>query len=223
MQGIFNGQLSVVNEQGTMNNEQLRIVKAKEGQDFTEDWEEVKLGIHFKERKETGFNDKELLSIGEDGVYPQSESNKKDTSNANKSKYKLIKLGDIGYNTMRLWQGRCALSSMEGIVSPAYTILKPVLNKTVPEFFAYYFKMESVIHKFYRNSQGMVSDTLQCRYKDFKNIKMKVPNLKLQTAIAQVLQSADQEIELLEKKLTQLQLQKKGLMQTLLTGEKRLV
>lgn len=214
MEGFFNGQLRVTN--GV-------VIKTKEGENFTKDWVEVKLGIHFKERKETGFKDKELLSIGEDGVYPQSESNKKDTSNANKSKYKLIKPGDIGYNTMRLWQGRCALSSLEGIVSPAYTILKPVSSRTVPEFFAYYFKMESVIHKFYRNSQGMVSDTLQCRYRDFKNIKMRVPSFEEQTAIAQILQIIDQEIELLENKLGQLQLQKKGLMQVLLTGKKRLV
>ena len=44
-----------------------------------------------------------------------------------------------------------------------------------------------------------------------------------QTAIAEILQTADKEIELLEKKLEAFKTQKKGLMQVLLTGEKRLV
>lgn len=52
---------------------------------------------------------------------------------------------------------------------------------------------------------------------------MKIPNdIKEQTAIAQVLQSADTEIQLLKTKVEKLKEQKKWLMQVLLTGEKRL-
>lgn len=52
---------------------------------------------------------------------------------------------------------------------------------------------------------------------------MKIPNNKgEQTAIANVLQFADDELQLLKKKLDQLKEQKKGLMQVLLTGKKRL-
>lgn len=48
------------------------------------------------------------------------------------------------------------------------------------------------------------------------------PSLEEQTAIANVLQCADDELQLLKKKLDQLKEQKKGLMQVLLTGKKRL-
>src|SRR5690625_7336959 len=58
---------------------------------------------------------------------------------------------------------------------------------------------------------------------EIESILIKIPSLEAQTAIAEVLTTADKEIELLEKQLTQLELQKKGLMQVLLTGEKRLV
>jgi type I restriction enzyme S subunit len=68
---------------------------------FTEDWKEVSLGKLFSERVETKREDLELLSVGQQGVYPQTESNKRDISNADKSKYKRIVPGDIGYNTMR--------------------------------------------------------------------------------------------------------------------------
>ena len=44
-----------------------------------------------------------------------------------------------------------------------------------------------------------------------------------QTAIAQVLQAADKEISLLKAKANRLREQKKGLMQVLLTGKKRIV
>ena len=43
-----------------------------------------------------------------------------------------------------------------------------------------------------------------------------------QTAIAQVLQAADKEISLLKAKVEKLRVQKKGLMQKLLTGKVRL-
>jgi type I restriction enzyme S subunit len=52
----------------------------------------------------------------------------------------------------------------------------------------------------------------------FENLKFKIPPLQEQKAIAQVLSTADKEIELLEEELEQLKLQKKGLMQLLLTG-----
>ncbi len=189
---------------------------------FDGEWEIDTLGTYFSERRETGLDNLELLSIGEAGVYSQSNSNKKDTSNNNKSKYKRICKGDIGYNTMRMWQGRSALSSLEGIVSPAYTIVKPLKNAD-SVFFSYLFKLDEIIHKFYRNSQGMVSDTWMCKFKDFKIVKFNAPpSKKEQTAIANVLQKADQEIELLTTQRDQLQLQKKGLMQQLLTGKKRL-
>lgn len=52
---------------------------------------------------------------------------------------------------------------------------------------------------------------------------MKIPNnTKEQNSIAKLLESADKEIQLLKNKLEQLKMQKKGLMQVLLTGKKRL-
>lgn len=59
--------------------------------------------------------------------------------------------------------------------------------------------------------------------KQLEDEKMNIPNSKEeQTAIARVLQCADDEIQLLKNKLDQLKEQKKGLMQVLLTGKKRL-
>jgi len=141
---------------------------------FDKNWQEYHLGELFSERNESRFFDLPLLSVGANGVYPQSGSTKKDTSNEDKSKYKRICSGDIGYNTMRMWQGRSALSSLEGIVSPAYTVLSPKEN-TDSLFFAYLFKTQKMMHLFWRNSQGLVDDTLNCKFKDFSIIKVNLP------------------------------------------------
>lgn len=189
---------------------------------FSGEWKIFHLGEMFTERNETRYYDLPLLSVGSNGIYPQSDSIKKDTSNEDKSKYKRICPGDIGYNTMRMWQGRSALSQLEGIVSPAYTIVKPKKNAD-SLLFAYLFKMPKLTNLFWRNSQGLVDDTLNCKFKDFAIIKVSLPNTKgEQTAIAAVLQTADKEIQLLKMKSEKLKEQKKGLMQVLLTGKKRL-
>ena len=55
------------------------------------------------------------------------------------------------------------------------------------------------------------------------NFKIKLPSFEEQTAIAEILATADRELQLQKEKLAQLQQQKKGLMQVLLTGKKRLI
>lgn len=88
-----------------------------------------KLGELFKNRKETNCCDLELLSVCDGlGIVPRSQLNTKDNSNEDKSKYLKVCVGDLVYNTMRMWQGRCGVSSYEGIVSPAYTVC---IQKTI--------------------------------------------------------------------------------------------
>jgi type I restriction enzyme S subunit len=184
-------------------------------------WKEMHLRDLFTERNELGRNNLPLLSItGDRGVIPQSDSDKRDNSNEDKSKYKRIAVGDIGYNTMRMWQGRSALSQIEGIVSPAYTVVVP-RDCADGLFFAYLFKTPKVIHDFLRNSQGLVEDTLNCKYPNFAVVRVRVPEKPEQAAIACLLRHCDDEITILRKKVQALQEQKKGLMQKLLTGKIR--
>lgn len=188
---------------------------------FSEPWKIHKLQELFTERNETNRTDLPLLSItGDRGVILQTESEKRDTSNDDKSKYKRIAKGDIGYNTMRMWQGRSALSGLEGIVSPAYTIVVP--NTDVDGYYmSVLFKQPRLIYDFWTHSQGLVGDTLNCKYRDFGQVHICCPPLAEQKAITEVLTAADREIELAKEKLDRLRRQKRGLMQQLLTGKKR--
>ncbi len=188
---------------------------------FSEPWQTHKLQELFSERNETNRMDLPLLSItGDRGVILQIESEKRDTSNDDKSKYKRITKGDIGYNTMRMWQGRSALSGLEGIVSPAYTIVAP--NSKVDGYYmSVLFKQPRLVYDFWTHSQGLVGDTLNCKYRDFGQVRVSCPSYIEQKAIAKVLTAADHEIELAQQKLELLRQQKRGLMQQLLTGKKR--
>ena len=188
---------------------------------FSEPWKIHKLQELFTERNETNRTDLPLLSItGDRGVILQTESEKRDTSNDDKSNYKRIAKGDIGYNTMRMWQGRSALSGLEGIVSPAYTIVVP--NTDVDGYYmSVLFKQPRLIYDFWTHSQGLVGDTLNCKYRDFGQVHICCPPLAEQKAITEVLTAADREIELAKEKLERLRRQKRGLMQQLLSGKKR--
>jgi type I restriction enzyme, S subunit len=189
---------------------------------FKSGWKEVRLGEVLKERKETGYPELELLAItSSKGVVRRTEVEIKDTSSEDKSSYKRILPNDIGYNTMRMWQGVSGVSKYEGIVSPAYTVLKPT-NKVDSYFMGYLFKLPNIINLFRRYSQGLVNDTLNLKYNNFKVIKVGIPSdVDEQKAIAKILLDQDKEIELLEKNLEFLKQQKKGLMQLLLTGKVR--
>lgn len=186
---------------------------------FSGEWIESRLGDLFRERVETNCAELRLLAITSgQGVIPRDELELKDNSSEDKSKYKKICVGDIGYNTMRMWQGVSAFSNYEGIVSPAYTILAP--NSEIDaKFFAYLFKLPSIIFLFYRYSQGLVDDTRNLKYENLKRIRVLFPqDKKEQVAIAEILSTADKEIELLKKDIEQEKLKKKALMQLLLTG-----
>ena len=190
--------------------------------EFCGEWKEVKLGEVFEERNEINRNDLPLLSItGDKGVIYQSESDKRDISNDDKSKYKRICPNDIGYNTMRMWQGRSALSEIEGIVSPAYTIVTPKECIDV-RYMAMLIKQPRIVYSFWTHSQGLVSDTLNCKYPDFSQVKVTIPAKEEQTAIANLFYDFEKQIELASEKLANLQSQKRGLMQQLLTGKKRI-
>ena len=183
------------------------------------EWEVSQLGDLFSERVETNCESLELLAItGTQGVIPRRFLELKDNSSEDKSKYRKICVGDIGYNTMRMWQGVSAYSNYEGIVSPAYTILKPRKDMDA-RYFAYLFKTKDMIFRFYRFSQGLVDDTRNLKYVHFRQISAPHPaDHAEQRRIAEILSAQDKVIDLLQRKLEEEKRKKQALSQLLLTG-----
>lgn len=180
--------------------------------DFTDKWEKVKIGSLFTESTEKSATG-QLLSVSiNKGVYPFDETERKNNSSKNKSNYKFVEKYDIAYNSMRMWQGAEGVSYYSGIVSPAYTVLKPQQNSN-PEFYAYMFKRAEMLNKFRRYSQGLTSDTWNLKFPILKTISLRTTDIKEQEKIVQLLRMVKDNISLQQKKLTQYQQAKKFLLQ----------
>lgn len=187
-------------------------------------WGEFELGDVFTERTESGSNDDRLLSITmSDGIIDREEVGRKDTSTEDKSSYKLILPGDIGYNTMRMWQGVSGLSTLRGIVSPAYTIVTADNTNIDAKYAAHLFKSRRMVFDFERYSQGLTSDTWNLKFPAFSRIKLFLPPIDLQRKQALLLDEMQAEIAVIRRKRDVLADQKRGLMQKLLTGAWRVV
>ena len=170
----------------------------------------------FDERIERGFNDAELLAVSmKRGITKQSElEDERDSSNEDKSAYKRVCVGDIAYNKMRMWQGAVGVSDFDGIVSPAYVVLKPK-RQLNPKFYHYLFRTPLYTTYSYRNSYGICDDQLSLRYFNFKRMQTVVPPINEQDAIVAFLETKEQDmatfiankrqmIELLEEQKTAL-------------------
>ncbi|MFO0362259.1 MAG: restriction endonuclease subunit S [Flavobacteriales bacterium] len=188
---------------------------------FEGEWRKVGAGDVFKSISKKGFSNEELLSATQDrGMIPRTMLEGRVTMPTSGTEgFKLVEIGDFVIS-LRSFQGGLEYSEYRGLVSPAYTVLKP--KKSISEeFYKQYFKSEEFIGRLATAVIG-IRDGKQISYDDFCVVKIPSPSIDEQTAIASVLQTADKEIDILKSKLEKQREQKKGLMQVLLTGRLRL-
>jgi type I restriction enzyme S subunit len=155
------------------------------------DWDVLPNRALFKERIDRGHDDEQMLSVTiKRGVILQTEllenSSKKDSSNENKSNYKLEMPGDIAYNKMRAWQGAVGASAFKGIVSPAY-IVQTLRGNDNPEYFHYLLRTPAFATEAERWSYGITSDQWSLRSGEFKQIYCLRPSQSEQNAIVDFL------------------------------------
>ena len=158
-----------------------------------------------------------LLSVTiNDGVKLRSEIEGKDNSSKDKNNYKVVRAGDMVYNSMRMWQGANGISPYDGIVSPAYTVLMPKIPIS-NEYFAALFKNANIINEFRKNSQGMTSDTWNLKYPQIETIKVCIPSLAEQKHISDMLRALESRIKKQQQLIDSLKLYKRGVSNALFT------
>ena len=154
----------------------------------------------------------ELLSVTmNDGVKPRSEIEGKDNSSEDKSNYKIVRKGDMVYNSMRMWQGANGISPCDGIVSPAYTVLMPK-QEINNGYFATLFKSANLINEFRKNSQGMTSDTWNLKYPQIETIKVQIPSVSEQDKVSEMFSVLDERIAAQSQLVESLKKYKRGLL-----------
>ena len=185
---------------------------------FDEPYKQCRIGDIYAERSQRGASDMELLSVTmNDGVKPRSEIEGKDNSSEDKSNYKIVRKGDMVYNSMRMWQGANGISPCDGIVSPAYTVLMPK-QEINNGYFAALFKSANLINEFRKNSQGMTSDTWNLKYPQIETIKIQIPSVSEQDKVSELFGVLDARIVAQAQLVESLKKYKRGLVKALISG-----
>ena len=187
---------------------------------FDEPYKQCRIGDIYAERSQRGASDMELLSVTmNDGVKPRSEIEGKDNSSEDKSNYKIVRKGDMVYNSMRMWQGANGISPCDGIVSPAYTVLMPK-QEINNGYFAALFKSANLINEFRKNSQGMTSDTWNLKYPQIETIKVQIPSVSEQDKVSEMFSVLDERIAAQAQLVESLKKYKRGLLSQLIAQKK---
>jgi type I restriction enzyme S subunit len=186
------------------------------------EWTHIKPKKIFDTITEKNFPDEELLSVTQNwGVIPRSMLEGRVMSpNGTTASYKLIKSGDFVIS-LRSFQGGVEYSNYQGIISPAYTVLRPKIDIN-SEFYRHFFKTYIFIEKYLNLAVIGIRDGKQISIPDFMSIKIPVPLLEEQKQIAETLSTAQQEIDLFKQLAEKYKTQKRGLMKKLLTGDWRI-
>ncbi len=140
-----------------------------------------------------------------------------DTSN-----YKVVRRGQFAYATNHIEEGSIGLLSDReaGLVSPMYTVFG--CDKSVdPQFLFFLFKTDLYRHIFESTTNASVNRRGSLRWTQFSQLPVATPSIGEQKKIALCIGECDNELALLHRQLHLIKLQKRGLMQKLLTGQVR--
>jgi type I restriction enzyme, S subunit len=193
---------------------------------FHQQWLETSFGQIFfaKSVKNTGSRIKRPITVGKYAIRPQNEHFSRVIASDNLENYNIIEKGDFVYDPMSAYYGAFGRYELDepGIVSPVYRVLG-INSDYASDFVKHFIKSHYITFQLSANSsQGNREGkrrTIQAEA--FDSISVKVPKIDEQHAIAKVFNTCDQELTLLNNKLSLLKKQKQGLMQQLLTGRIR--
>lgn len=192
---------------------------------FSGEWRIVKLKEVLRERDEKNVDQNlEICSVAvQKGVVNQIEHLGRSFAASDTSNYNVVLFGDIVYTKSPTGEfpfGIIKQSQLDKVaVSPLYGVFKPIT-----------YALGYILHCYFEipiNTNNYLNPIIQKGAKNTINIsnttflsnKLLLPmDEKEQTAIAEILSTADKEIELLKKDIEQEKLKKKSLMQLLLTG-----
>lgn len=197
---------------------------------FNRNWKIVSLGEITNRiiRRNEELNDNVVTISSQKGFVKQEEFFTKRVASNTLSDYYLIKKGEFAYN--KSYSNGYPMGSFNrldnfdhAVVTTLY-ICFAVKSNVNSDFIKQFLSAGLMNRGLTRIAQegGRAHGLLNIGLSDFYELKLKVPEFVEQTAIAIVLKTADREIEMLTKKLSFFKEQKKGLMQQLLTGRKRL-
>jgi type I restriction enzyme S subunit len=132
-------------------------------------------------------NDHELLSVYTDiGVRPRKDLEERGNKASTTDGYWLVKKGDIIVNKLLAWMGAIGLSNYDGVTSPAYDILRPVVSLD-GNYFHNMFRMKSCSQELKKHSRGIMDMRLRLYFDKFGQVIVPFPPVQEQFAISKKL------------------------------------
>lgn len=198
---------------------------------FDGEWKEVKLGDVFERIRETGEDiddESEAYTISSKlGFVTQHQKFDRVIAGSSLKKYTLIRRDEFSYNkgNSKTFPYGCIFKFEQdhGLIPFVYISFRSTGEVSI-DFYKHYFffgMLERQLKKII-TSGARGDGLLNVNPDSFFKLMIDLPPLNEQKKIAEVLNAASKEIELLNQKLDALKDQKKGLMQQLLTGKKRI-
>ena len=196
---------------------------------FSGEWKVQKIKDHFMqiEDRNDGKGHIPMTISAKYGLVSQKDKFDRVVAGNSLEKYTLLRKGDFAYNkgNSNLYEMGCIYRlKEESAVVPFVYICFRTKDNTCSEFYKHFFINHGLDSQLKRiiTSGARGDGLLNVNSEDFMSLKIPYPIIEEQEAIANILNSADKEIELAIVKLESLQAQKRGLMQQLLTGKKRI-
>ena len=196
---------------------------------FNEKWGTINLGKIATRvtTKNEELDDTVVTISAQRGFVLQEDFFNKRVASDTLSGYYLIKKGQFAYNKsysngypMGAFK---RLNDFEKAVVTTLYICFEFKENICSDYMVHFFENGFMINNLMKVAKegGRAHGLLNIGLEDFMNLELTIPSYKEQTAISQVLETANQELKSYQAKLETLQLQKKGLMQQLLTGKIR--
>lgn len=193
---------------------------------FRKTWPKYRLRDLFTEVTRQPSTPAPVLSISAGrGFLSQKERFNREVSAATLANYTLIERGEFAYNKGNSKTYTCgciyALNEYEAAAIPSVYISFRPTTPINTRFFEFFFEADMLKAQLTRiiNSGVRNDGLLNLATKDFFNMRIQVPDLNEQGAIAEVLNEAAETVRLQRRQLEAFQQQKRALLQRLLSGE----
>lgn len=199
---------------------------------FTEPWKNTRLdNVSERITRKNIYGCNNVVTVSaQKGFVLQTDFFKKTIASNITDNYYLVRKGEFCYN--KSYSNGYPMGAIkrlkeyeEAVVTTLYICFSINEKNVVPDFIEQYFECGLMNRELIKvaNEGGRAHGLLNVTPKDFFNIKLHLPSLVEQREIAEVLSTTDVEIQKERQKLEALKQQKKGLMQQLLTGKKRVI
>lgn len=202
-----------------MSKEKRRVPKLR-FPGFTEDWEQRKLG-DFTNQINTFVNPEDaklpLWSLtAEAGLIEKSDRYERDFLVKKKDQFKRIETNTLVYNPMNITIGSIDIYTGLYPIAVSGYYVSIVYDKNIDTDFLKEVLLLPSSLKMYKNyATGSLIERQRVQYPTFSKLQLLLPNLDEQKAIGQIFKSLNLNITLHQRKLEQLNLKKKALLQKL--------